>query len=66
MTSGCAIFPAAGPSGKDMVEEVRPSLAGAEPSYALVEIDQNTLNALARRAPPTLRGFFGDYRPAGN
>jgi polysaccharide export outer membrane protein len=45
---------------------VRPSLAGAEPSYVLVEIDQNSLNALARRPPPTLRGYFGDYRPVGN
>jgi polysaccharide export outer membrane protein len=64
-TAGCAIFPAAGPSGKDIVEEVRPSLAGDEPGYALVEIDQYSLTVLGRRAPPTLRGFFGDYRPAG-
>ncbi len=65
-TAGCAIFPGAGPSRKDIVEDVTPSLTSDAPSYALVEIDQNTLSALARRAPPTLRGYFGDYRPAGS
>lgn len=64
--AGCSIFPGAGPTGKDIVEDVRPSLAGDAPSYALVEIDEGSLSILARRAPPTLRGFFGDYRPAGS
>ncbi|MBG0794568.1 polysaccharide export protein [Methylocystis sp. H62] len=41
-----------------------PTLATPEPSFALVEIDGNSLGVLARRAPPTLRGYFGDYRPA--
>ncbi|AZG78628.1 sugar transporter [Methylocystis rosea] len=41
-----------------------PTLATPEPSFALVEIDENSLIVLARRAPPTLRGYFGDYRPA--
>ena len=43
-----------------------PSLTTTAPSYALVEINRNSLLALARRAPPTLRGYFGDYRPAGS
>ena len=64
--AGCAIFPAGGPTRKDIVEDVTPSLTSDAPSYAIVEIDQNSLLALARRAPPTLRGYFGDYRPAGS
>jgi polysaccharide export outer membrane protein len=64
--AGCAIFPAGGPTRKDIVEDVTPSLTSDAPSYAIVEIDQNSLSALARRAPPTLRGYFGDYRPAGS
>lgn len=63
-TAGCAIFPAAGPSRKAIVENVTPSLTSDEPSYALVEVDEISLSVLARRAPPTLRGYFGDYRPA--
>ena len=66
LTGGCAIFPAAGPSRKDIVEDVTPSLTSAEPSFALVEIDERSLITLTHRAPPTLRGYFGDYRPAGN
>lgn len=62
--AGCSIFPAAGPSRKDIVESMAPTLATPEPSFALVEIDENSLTVLARRAPPTLRGYFGDYRPA--
>lgn len=64
MLAGCSIFPGAGPSGKDIVEDVRPSLTSTEPSFALVEIDENTISVLSRRAPPTLRGYFGDYRPS--
>jgi polysaccharide export outer membrane protein len=64
LLAGCSIFPAAGPSRKDIVEDVTPSLTSAEPSFALVEIDENSLNVLGRRAPPSLRGYFGDYRPA--
>ncbi|MGD9544183.1 MAG: polysaccharide biosynthesis/export family protein [Methylocystis sp.] len=64
LLAGCSIFPAAGPSRKDIVENVAPTLTSPEPSFALVEIDENSLNVLGRRAPPTLRGYFGDYRPA--
>lgn len=64
LLAGCSIFPGAGPSRKDIVEDVRPSLTSTEPSFALVEIDQNSLSVLSRRSPPTLRGYFGDYRPA--
>ncbi|WP_292531999.1 polysaccharide biosynthesis/export family protein [Methylocystis sp.] len=66
LLEGCSIFPASGPTRKDIVESVTPSLTSGEPSFALVEIDGNSLNALARRAPSTFRGYFGDYRPAGS
>ena len=66
LLESCSIFPASGPTRKDIVESVTPSLTSGEPSFALVEIDGNSLNALARRAPSTFRGYFGDYRPAGS
>ena len=34
-----------------------------EPNFALVDINDFTLSVLSRRAPPSLRGLFGDYRP---
>ncbi|WP_442754238.1 polysaccharide biosynthesis/export family protein [Methylocystis sp. JAN1] len=49
-----------------MVQSVySPPAEGAEP-FAWVEINGRTLDILARRAPPTLRGFFGDYRPSAS
>ncbi|MEF3366247.1 polysaccharide biosynthesis/export family protein [Methylocystis sp. 9N] len=62
--SGCTLLPSAGPSGKAFLDTGVPSLVGAEPVIALVEVNDFSLGVLARRAPPTLRGFFGDYRPA--
>jgi polysaccharide export outer membrane protein len=64
LLSGCSILPASGPSRKAMVETAMPSLNTPEPAFALVEINDFSLSVLARRAPPSLRGFFGDYRPA--
>lgn len=34
-----------------------------EQPFALIEIDEFALDILAKRAAPTLRGAFGDYRP---
>lgn len=63
--SGCGITPASGPSRDDMVQSVYSPAEGTEP-FAWVEINARSLDILARRAPPTLRGFFGDYRPSAS
>lgn len=64
--AGCGLTPASGPSRDEMVQSVySPSAEGGEP-FAWVEINGRTLDVLARRAPPTLRGFFGDYRPSAS
>lgn len=60
--TGCGLTPASGPSRDAMVESVAlASQDGAEP-FAWVEINGRALDVLSRRTPPTLRGFFGDYR----
>ncbi|MBU6525840.1 polysaccharide export protein [Methylocystis sp. MJC1] len=49
-----------------MVKGVSATSQEGEGSFAWVEIDRHTLDVLARRAPPSLRGFFGDYRPSAS
>ncbi|MGJ0509138.1 MAG: polysaccharide biosynthesis/export family protein [Methylocystis sp.] len=63
--AGCGLTPASGPSRDQMVEggATWTDERGAAP-FVWVEIDDRTLDWLARRPPATLRGFFGDYRPS--
>lgn len=63
--TGCGLTPSSGPSRDRIVEDAswRQREDAAAP-FALVEIDAYALDLLSRRAPPTLRGFFGDYRPS--
>lgn len=60
--AGCGITPAAGPTRDAMVQSVYSPAEEGAPPFAWVEINSQSLNLLARRAPPTLRGFFGDGR----
>ncbi len=60
----CSMLPGSGPSRKDIVETAMPTPNTPEPAFALVDINDFSLAVLARRAPATLRGYFGDYRPA--
>lgn len=61
----CGLTPASGPSRDDIVSGVS-SPPDNQPAFAWVEINGRSLDVLARRAPPTLRGFFGDYRPSAS
>jgi polysaccharide biosynthesis/export protein len=63
--AGCGLTPGSGPSRGAILEGALgwPD-EEATPAFALVEIDDQALDVLARRKPPTLRGFFGDYRPS--
>jgi polysaccharide export outer membrane protein len=63
--AGCGLTPSSGPSRGAILDGASswPDQEAAAP-YALVEVDDQTLNRLARRKPPTLRGYFGDYRPS--
>ncbi len=61
---GCGITPSSGPSRDEMVKGVSTLPQEGAPPFAWVEVDRHTLDVLARRSPPTLRGFFGDYRPS--
>jgi len=64
--ASCGITPASGPSRDEMIQSVySPSQDGTQP-FAWVEINGRSLDILARRSPPTLRGFFGDYRPSAS
>ncbi|BDV33146.1 MULTISPECIES: polysaccharide biosynthesis/export family protein [Methylocystis] len=64
--AACGITPASGPSRDEMVKGVSAMAQDGEAPFAWVEVDRHTLDILARRAPPTLRGFFGDYRPSAS
>jgi polysaccharide export outer membrane protein len=64
--AGCGLTPASGPSRDDMVQSVWSPPAEGEEPFAWVEINGRSLDILARRSPPTLRGFFGDYRPSAS
>jgi len=61
--SGCAYMPGAGPSGDSIVESGTPTERAPNVNYALIEVDDSSLSLLQRRGAPSLRGFFGDYRP---
>lgn len=63
--AGCGLTPGSGPSRGAILESALgwPNEEAA-PAFALIEIDDQTLDTLARRKPPTLRGFFGDRRPS--
>jgi polysaccharide export outer membrane protein len=58
LLSGCSLLPGSGPSGDSMVE----AAVSATPSFVGVEIDEFSLDVLARRREPSLRGSFGDHR----
>ncbi|OBS52485.1 sugar transporter [Methylosinus sp. 3S-1] len=58
LLAGCSFLPGSGPSGDSIVE----ATASATPAFVGVEIDDFSLEVLARRREPSLRGSFGDYR----
>lgn len=63
--AGCGLTPSSGPSRGAIVEGASGWPAQeAAPPFALIEVNDQTLDRLARRKPPTLRGFFGEYRPS--
>jgi polysaccharide biosynthesis/export protein len=59
----CSLLPGSGPSGEAMTTSATTATQTGEQPFALVEISDYTLDLLSRRATPTLRGAFGDYRP---
>jgi polysaccharide biosynthesis/export protein len=59
----CSLLPGSGPSGGAFWDSGAYVSETGEPPFALVEVDDATLDALARRPAPSLRGAFGDYRP---
>lgn len=61
--AGCGLTPASGPTRDAFVKSVYSPVEEGRPPFAFVEINGLSLAILARRAPPTMRGLFGDYRP---
>jgi polysaccharide biosynthesis/export protein len=64
--AGCGLTPASGPSRDEMVQTVSSTSEDTAAPFAWVEINSHTLDILARRSPPTLRGYFGDYRSSAS
>lgn len=58
---GCAFFPGPGPESWDIQSQVSPTVP-----YALVKLDQTTLDILASHEPKGLAGAFTDRRPPKN
>lgn len=56
--AGCSTVPGIGPSGKDIVS----AASQAAPQFAIVEISDPVLAAMARWPNPSLYAGFGDYR----
>jgi polysaccharide export outer membrane protein len=62
--AGCGITPSSGPTRDAMVQSIYAPAEEGDVPFAWVEVNRQTLDILSRRSPPTLRGFFGDYRPS--
>ncbi len=58
---GCAFFPGPGPESWDIHSQASPTVP-----YALVKLDQATLDILAAHEPKGLAGAFTDRRPPKN
>jgi len=58
----CSLLPGSGPSGDAMTAGAAPNENG-EAWFALLDVDDYTLDILSRQPVPSLRGSFGDSRP---
>ncbi len=61
--TGCSSVPSAGPVARDVVENSSRDGVGR---YVLAPLDEHAITVLAKRPVDTLRGHFGDNRPAPN
>ncbi len=59
----CSILPGSGPSREDISESGTATAGDPDKAFAFIEVDDFSLDVLAKRASPGLRGYFGDYRP---
>lgn len=62
LLAGCSSLPSAGPSRSEITAQAQPD-AGGVSRFALVDIDDRVIAALAMTDDPTFGGYFGDYRP---
>lgn len=60
---GCSLLPGSGPSGGAITESGTATTEETDRAFALIEVDDFSIDVLGRRAAPGLRGYFGDYRP---
>lgn len=61
--AACSILPGSGPSGDVVIESGTATADRPDTAFAVLEIGDFVVDVLARRAAPSLRGSFGDYRP---
>ncbi|BDV39124.1 polysaccharide biosynthesis/export family protein [Methylocystis bryophila] len=59
----CSVLPGSGPSREIITQTGTWESEDTERPFAFIEVDAFTLNILARRPAPGLRGYFGDRRP---
>ena len=59
----CSILPGSGPSREDISKSGTATSVDPYKAFAFIEVDDFSLDVLAKRASPGLRGHFGDNRP---
>lgn len=59
----CSLLPGSGPSRGAISKSGTATTDEPDSAFALIELDEFSLDVLARRASPGLRNYFGDYRP---
>jgi polysaccharide export outer membrane protein len=62
--AGCTAFPAQGPSAGTVVDSRSSAPSEKYPGYLVVDLDNRVASLLASRSDSSLRGRFGDHRPA--
>ena len=60
--SACSLIPGSGPSRESIAQTGTWETETEERPFALIEVDPFTLDVLARRSAPGLRGYFGERR----
>ena len=60
--SGCSTLPGQGPLADEVAKGATSDVG--EVRYALIDVNEQTIAALARHVPATFHKAFGDYRPA--
>lgn len=66
LVAGCSAFPAQGPSVSSVVDPASSTPTEKHDGYLVVDLNARVAGILSAKQDGSLRGRFGDYRPAPN